>query len=610
MFKIVDDSDLTQLEELLLSSRTHDGNVRQSAGLAPLVLAVACNKPDAVRLLLQLGADVNRPVDNVVWLPVGDEDNIRGRYILKSGSPLLSANSTEVLELLLKATSEIIKINIDDWSKLWQLTITRGSPAMLCSLLASKCQPIGYRGDVNIALQQLLTEAVEYRSEVAVKHLLDLGANPNSTLADTFKLNHRVQQQGLLNPNNLKCPLQIAMSLNNVPMCTKLLDQGAILSSVVLLEGNMETQQNLLESVTDAAVRVKPDEWGKLCRMAIEQNAEKLFSLLVTKCQWHDDKKPLPIPVKNELQKLLLAAVDCDSDAFVGHLLDLGADPNRPGTLPNIYVQKSPLYVAISKNNVSRCNLLFSRGAVLKSSVLLAGNVHIQPVLLQNVTGVLDVTLDDWAKLLRGAIEEDAQTLFLLLATKFQLEQASNTNVKNDLQRLLFEAIERDCEAAINCLLDFGADPNGEVVFGDWKQGPLFVAAERKRLSLCHLLISRGALLNCSEQYKDAMIQAVLYDSVIAAETLLCVGSTCRCNDQLALNMWGEVGELVNGSSRGSLPCPHQGANGTLLHYAIVFGNLSIVRFMVEACHANLEAKIHLAIPHYFLPQVDFCLIL
>jgi ankyrin repeat protein len=108
------------------------------------------------------------------------------------------------------------------------------------------------------------------------------------------------------------------------------------------------------------------------------------------------------------------------------------------------------------------------------------------------------------------------------------------------LENLLFIAVERDWQEAAKQLLDLGANPNS-ASFQKHGHGPLYVAASKKLVSLCKLLVSRGALLNSSDHERDPMIQAILNGSVDAAETLLSLGSRCKCNERLTLKKISDV---------------------------------------------------------------------
>jgi hypothetical protein len=197
--------------------------------------------------------------------------------------------------------------------------------------------------------------------------------------------------------------------------------------------------------------------------------------------------------------------------------------------------------------------------------------------------GKIQVKSEDWCKLCRSSINLNAKKLFLLLINKCDwVSQTKDADF--GVQNLLLIAVERDWQEAVSRLLDLGADPN--LTSSQKKQSPLYIAASKKLLLICKLLVSRGAVLNCSDPKLDPMVQAVINGSVDAAETLLSVGSRCKCNDRLVLALMKKDGYESSGRK---VPRPQKITNGTLLHYAVTLGNLPIVEFMINRCHANIE---------------------
>jgi ankyrin repeat protein len=84
--KSIRNNDLKNLRMLLAKSPKY-ANFRLTSGQTPLVLAFAYNKPEAVRLLLQHGAKVNKEV--------GHLNHTSGCYKLEFGPAILSVNSAE-----------------------------------------------------------------------------------------------------------------------------------------------------------------------------------------------------------------------------------------------------------------------------------------------------------------------------------------------------------------------------------------------------------------------------------------------------------------------------------------------------------------------------------
>lgn len=357
--------------------------------------------------------------------------------------------------------------------------------------------------------------------------------------------------------------------LNQTSGCYKLEFGPAILSV-----NNAEVLEVLLANVTER-IKVCPRLWQRFYAFAIGKQSITLLPLLTAKC--HLDESLAYNEQLKHYYDLLSEAVISGFEAVINHLLDMNMD------------QLQVLFrIATARKNdalllMPLCKVFLQRGAVFDYFMLIKADVELLEILLKFGGGKIQVKSEDWCKLCRSAIDGNAKKLFLLLINTCDwVSQTKDTDF--GMQNLLLIAVERNWQEAVSRLLDLGADPN--FASSQNKQSPLYIAASKKLLLICKLLVSRGGVLNSSDHAQDLMVQAVINGSVDAAEALLSVGSRCKCNERLVLAL-----EKKNGykSPGRNVPYPQEISNGTLLHYAVTLGNLPIVKFMINRCHANIE---------------------
>lgn len=394
-----------------------------------------------------------------------------------------------------------------------------------------------------------------------------------------------------------KTPLICAFAHNNLEAVRLLLQHGADINEevehcnqmsdgrytlefgpVMLSVNSAEVLEVLLESLTKP-IKLCSRLWHKFYTLAINKRSETLLSLLIAKCHLDDgltETEQLMLTYN-----VLIEAVENGIETVINHLLDVNKD--RLQALLRI--------AAANKSNaqvVQLCKLLLERGAGVDSSMLFKADIDLQAILLESVKSKVHVEPTYWRNLCSSVISDRKSEQYLLsLITKCEwVSQTQNSDYGPE--KLLLLAVERDWQEATKQLLDLGANPNCTFLSVSSilleTRGPLYVAASNKLVSLCKLLVSRGALLNSSDHKRDPMIQAILNGSVDAAETLLSLGSRCKCNERVRLE--NNVGCLKAGRN---VPSPQKITNGTLLHHAVTLGDLPIVEFMINRCRADIE---------------------
>src|SRR4026208_1480596 len=104
--------------------------------------------------------------------------------------------------------------------------------------------------------------------------------------------------------------------------------------------------------------------------------------------------------------------------------------------------------------------------------------------------------------------------LLLLSLVALLLPLQTATNLKQELNDQLFEAVRKGDVAAATAALDHGADVNAKFRYGTTA---LFKAAERGNLEVAKLLIDRGADLNVKDTFYGATAMSWAIDGKHAA---------------------------------------------------------------------------------------------
>jgi ankyrin repeat protein len=579
-----------EIVRLLLSHSKAGLNVRGQDGRTPLLLALCQGHAEAVKYLLEAGADATladeagnaalhqaagRGHGEIVRLLLSQpkaELNVRGQCGMTPLLLALSQGHAEVAKYLLKEGADVTLAD-DTGNVAIHQAAGRGRGEMVCLLLSRFKAELNVRGPHGMT--PLLLALTQGHAGI-VKYLLEAGAD--ATLADEAGHAALHQAAGRGHGETVRLLLSHSKAELNVKS-----QRGMTPLLLALSGGHAEVVKYLLEAGADVTLA---DETGAT---ALYQAAGRGNGAIVRLLLSHS-KAELNVKGQRRMTPLLLALSRGYAEV-VKYLLEAGADVTLADEAGN-----TALYQAVGRGHAEIVRLLLSHS---KAELNVKGQRGMTPLLLalrQGYTEVVkylleagaDVTLTDEAG--NAALHQAAGRGHGAIVRLLLSHSKAELNVKGQRGMTpLLLALSRGYAEVVKYLLEAGADVT---LVDEAGNTALYQAVGRGHVEFVRLLLSRSkAELNVRGQHgMTPLLLALSRGHAEVAKYLLEAGADVTLADeagnaalhQAAGRGHGEIVRLLLSHSKAELNV--RGECGmTPLLLALSQGHAEVVKYLLEA---------------------------